>query len=412
MKEVGGDIPEEYKDFNDRVFNKAVFEKLPDQSKWDHPIELISNTMLKDYKVYPLNVKEQEELDKFLEEHLKSGWIWPSKSPYVVPFFFVKKKDGSLRPVQDYRRLNGAMIKNKYPLPLIQELIDKVQGAKYFTKLDIQWGYNNVRIKEGNKWKAAFRTNWGLFEPLVMYFGMCNSPATFQLMMNTLFCELIMTGKIVIYINDILIFTQTMEEHWDIVKRVLQILADNKLSLHPKKCKFHQTKIDYFGVILLQDSVEADPTKIKEVTQWPEPQDKREVWQFLGFCNFYHRFIPGFAWVAKPLTELMGKREWKWQEEEKNAFNKLKSKMTNPLTLNISHPNWKMRLETDTSGYAIGGVLSQLQKDNSWRSIAYLSKAMNKTERNYEIYDQELLAIMEGLKQWWQYLIGSNQFEI
>ena len=245
-----------------------------------------------------------------------------------------------------------------------------------------------------------------------MYFGMCNSPATFQLMMNTLFCELIMTGKIVIYINDILIFTQTMEEHWDIVKRVLQILADNKLSLHPKKCKFHQTKIDYFGVILLQDSVEADPTKIKEVTQWPEPQDKREVWQFLGFCNFYHRFIPGFAWVAKPLTELMGKREWKWQEEEKNAFNKLKSKMTNPLTLNISHPNWKMRLETDTSGYAIGGVLSQLQKDNSWRSIAYLSKAMNKTERNYEIYDQELLAIMEGLKQWWQYLIGSNQFEI
>jgi len=131
----------------------------------------------------------------------------------MAPFFFVKKKDRSLRPVQDYQRLNEATIKNKYPLPLIQELIDKVQGAKYFTKLDIQWGYNNVRIKKGDEWKAAFQTNQGLFKPLVMYFGMSNSSATFQLMMDTLFRELIMTGKIVIYMDDILIFTQTMKEH-------------------------------------------------------------------------------------------------------------------------------------------------------------------------------------------------------
>jgi len=127
--------------------------------------------------------------------------------------------------------------------------------------------------------------------------------------MDILFHELIMTGKIVIHMDDILIFTQTMEEHWDIVRRVLQILADNKLSLHSKKCKFHQTKIEYLGVILLQDNIEADPTKIKEVAQWLEPRDKREVWQFLGFCNFYHRFIPRFAWVAKPLTGLMEKKE-------------------------------------------------------------------------------------------------------
>jgi len=131
----------------------------------------------------------------------------------VAPFFFVKKKDGSLQPIQDYWRLNEATIKNKYPLPLIQELINKVQGVKYSTKLDIQWGYNNVRIKERDEWKAAFQTNQGLFKPLVMYFGMCNSPATFQLMMDTLFHELIMTGKIMIYMDDILIFTQTIEEH-------------------------------------------------------------------------------------------------------------------------------------------------------------------------------------------------------
>jgi len=141
-----------------------------------------------------------------------------------------------------------------------------------------------------------------------MYFGMCNSPVTFQLMMDTLFWKLIIAGKIVIYMDDILIFTQTMDEHRSIVKQVLQILANNKLLLHPKKCKFHQTKIEYLEVILSQDSIETDPTKMKGVAQWPESQDKREVQQFLGFCNFYRWFIPGFAQVAKPLTELMGKK--------------------------------------------------------------------------------------------------------
>jgi len=277
MQEEEEDIPKEYEDFNDWVFNKVVFEKLLDQSKWDHAIKLILNTMLKDCKVYPLNVKEQEELDKFLEKHLKSEWIQPFKSPCVVPFFFIKKKDRSLRPVQDYWWLNKAMIKNKYLLPLIQELINKVRGAKYFIKLDIQWGYNNVRIREGDEWKVAFWTNRGLFEPLVMYFGMCNLSTTFQLIMDTLFHELIMSGKIVIYMNNILIFTQTIEEYRSIVWQVLQILANNKLLLHPKKYKFHQTKIEYLGVVLLQDSIEANPTKIKGVAQWPESRDKREI---------------------------------------------------------------------------------------------------------------------------------------
>ena len=232
-----------------------------------------------------------------------------------------------------------------------------------------------------------------------MYFGMCNSLATFQLMMDTLFRELIMSGKIIIYMDDILIFTQTMDEHKSIVKQVLQILADNKLSLHLKKCKFYQTKIEYLGVILSQDSIETNPTKTKGVAQWLEPWDKREVWQFLGFCNFYRRFIPGFTQVAKPLTELTEKKVWKWQEEEKSTFNKLKNKITNPPTLAIPYSKQRMRLETDASGYTIEGVLSQQQEDSSWKPIAYLSKAMNETEKNYEIYDRELLAIMEGLKQ-------------
>ncbi|SJL18609.1 uncharacterized protein ARMOST_22206 [Armillaria ostoyae] len=206
-------VPPDYRSFRD-LFSKENFDELPERKPWDHAIELIPNAKSTlDCKVYPLNRNEQEQLDRFLDENLDSGRIKESKSPFASPFFFVKKKDGSLRPVQDYRKLNEMTIKNRYPLPLISELIDKLQGAKYFTKLDVRWGYNNVRIKEGDEHKAAFRTNQGLFEPTVMFFGLTNSPATFQWMMNDIFKDLISEGKVTIYLDDILIFTKDLDEH-------------------------------------------------------------------------------------------------------------------------------------------------------------------------------------------------------
>ncbi len=172
-------VPKHYQSFYD-LFSKENFNELPKRKPWDHAIELVPNTKSTlDCKVYPLNRNEQEQLDKFLDENLESGQICPSKSPFASPFFFVKKKDGSLRPVQDYRKLNEMMIKNRYLLPLISELIDKLRGAKYFTKLDVRWGYNNIRIKEGDEEKATFCINQGLFEPTVMFFGLTNSPMTF-----------------------------------------------------------------------------------------------------------------------------------------------------------------------------------------------------------------------------------------
>ncbi len=169
-----------------------------------------------------MNRNEQEQLDIFLDENLESRRIRPSKSPFASPFFFVKKKDGTLRPVQDYRKLNEMTIKNCYPLPLISELIDKLRGAKYFTKLDVHFRYNNVRIKEGDEEKATFRMNRGLYEPTVMFFGLTNSPTTFQWMMNDIFRDLIGEGKVTIYLDDILIFSKNLKEHREIVKRVLQ----------------------------------------------------------------------------------------------------------------------------------------------------------------------------------------------
>lgn len=179
-------VPSYYHGFAE-VFEKKEFDSLSERCPWDHAIELIPDAKPVNCKVYPLSLEEQRQLDAFLEENLRSGRIRPSKSLMASSFFFVKKKYGFLRPVQDYRKLNDMTVKNRYPLPLIQELVGKLKGAKYFTKLDVRWGYNNVRIKEGDEWKAAFRTNRGLFEPLVMFFDLTNSPATFQTMMNDLF---------------------------------------------------------------------------------------------------------------------------------------------------------------------------------------------------------------------------------
>jgi hypothetical protein len=162
-------VPSQYRDY-DEVFLKESFDSLPEHRLWDHAIEIIPDAKIPNRKLYPLSIEEQAQLDAFLEENLSSGRIRPSKSPIAAPFFFVKKKDSSLRLVQDYRALNAATVKNRYPLPLIDDLVNKLQGARYFTKLDVRWGYNNVRIKEGDEWKAAFRTNRGMFEPLVMFF--------------------------------------------------------------------------------------------------------------------------------------------------------------------------------------------------------------------------------------------------
>ena len=291
-----------------------------------------------DCKIYPLNPQEQKELDKFLKEQLETGRIRSSKSPMASPFFFVKKKDGKLRLVQDYRKLNEMMIKNRYPLPLISELIDQLTRAKYFSKMDVRWGYNNIPIKDGDEYKAAFRTNRGLFEPLVMFFGLTNLPATFQTMMNDIFREEIAQGWVVIYMDDILVFSHDKDLHQKQVKIILQKLEDHQLSLKAEKCYFDKEEIDFLGLIISQKGIRMDPGKVKAVTNWPTPRTKRELQQFLGFINFYRRFVKGFAGIAKPLTKLTGKDAWNWTQLQQEAFQKLKDEITSERVLMIPKP--------------------------------------------------------------------------
>src|SRR6266702_688030 len=206
-------VPEEYRR-HARTINKKESHRFPPARTWDHAIELVPEAPKAfDCKIYPMAKGEEDSLQEFIKEQLEKGYIRPSKSPYTSPFFFIKKKDGKLQPVQDYRRLNSYTVKNQYPLPLIPELIDRLRDATLFTKLDIRWGYNNVRIKEGDQEKGAFKTNLGLYEPCVMFFGLTNSPSTFQTMMDTIFRDLTTTGEVVIYMDDILIATPTNIPH-------------------------------------------------------------------------------------------------------------------------------------------------------------------------------------------------------
>ncbi|KAL7281156.1 hypothetical protein ACG7TL_004464 [Trametes sanguinea] len=404
-------VPTHYRDFAD-VFSEATFDELPEHRPYDHVIELTPGAQLYSGKLYPMSREQQAALDEFLEENLRTGRIRPSKSPWGAPFFFVKKKDGRLRPVQDYRKLNALTKKNKYPLPLISELLDRLKGAKVYTKMDIRWGYNNVRMREGDEEKAAFLTNRGLFEPLVMFFGLSNSPATFQLMMNDLFRDLILKGKVIVYLDDILVFTETLEEHRHVVRQVLQILREQKLSCKPEKCEFEVAETEYLGHIIGAGIVKMDPAKVAGVAEWPVPTTKKELQSFLGFANFYRRFVEGFAKIATPLHRLTGQTEWRWQTEQQDAFERLKTAITSAPVLAIPNDDDPFRVQCDASDYAIGAELSQKQ-DGKWRPIAFLSKALTPAERNYQIWDRELLAVIASLDEWRHFLVGARHtFEI
>ena len=314
--------------------------------------------------------------------------------------------------VQDYRYLNEHTVRNNYPLPLISQLIDKLKGSQYFTKIDLWWGYNNVWIKEGDEWKAMFICHRGSYEPTVMFFGLCNSPATFQTMMNKIFAD--MEDVVVVYIDDIMIFTKgSLAEHQAKVKEVLQRLRDNDLFARPEKCSFDKTEVEYLGMFINRDSIRMDDSKVKAITDWPVPTMVRSIRSFLGLANFYRWFIKDYAMLAKPLTDLTQKdKAFTWGSAEANAFASLKTCFTTAPILAYPDNDCQFRLETDASDFATGAVLS-IQKDDKWHPIAFSSHAMSPEEQNYPVADKEMLSVICALEQWCHYLEGAkHQFNI
>ena len=270
-----------------------------------------------------------------------------------------------------------------------------MKGTQWFTKMDIRWGYHNIRIKDGDQWKAAFKTNKGLFEPTVMFFRLCNSPATFQAMMNEIFKDMLDEGWIVIYMDNILIFSKNQEEHQEQMKHILQCLQEHNLYLKAEKCKFEVQEVEFLGMIIKPNEIAIDPTKLAGIKDWPEPTNVKAVHSFLGFSNFYRKFIGHFADLAHPLNDLTRKtKQFKWTPECQDAFDSLKTKFTESPVLLIPDPAKPFTVKSDASKYATGAVLRQKDANGDWHPCGYISHSFTATEQNYEIYNRELLGII------------------
>ncbi|SPC63836.1 related to pol protein [Ustilago sp. UG-2017b] len=407
-KEVtAADIPKPYQHLRD-VFDEVEADKLPHHTEHDLHLELVEGSKPPQGPLYLKGPKEMSELRRYLDENLEKGFIRPSKSPARSPVLFVPKKDGGLRLCVDYRGLNEITVKNRAPLPLIEEQLFLLRKARIYTKLDLRAAYNLIRITKGDEWKTAFGTQLGLYEYLVMPFGLANAPAHFQSFINDIFRDIIGV-YVVVYLDDFLIFSDTEEAHVKHVTEVLTRLRSNRLFAKLSKCEFHTKTVEFLGYIIKPTGIEMDPEKVRTVKEWPMPESIHDIQRFLGFANFYRRFIAHFARIAKPLTSLVKPTErfkkFELPEEAQQAFHKLIRAFASAGVLQHFDYHLPTRLETDASDFAIAGVLKQ-EHEGRWHPVAFYSRKMSSAERNYEIHDKELLAVVACLTQWRHMLAG------
>lgn len=396
-------IQEQYDD----VFPKDLPKQLPPHRSIDHKIELVPGSTPPSRPVYRMSPAELDELKKQLTELLDHGFIRPSKSPYGAPVLFVKKKDGSIRMCIDYRMLNKITIKNKYPLPRVDELLDRLQGAKWFSKIDLRSGYHQIRISEGDIEKTAFRTRYGHYEFLVLPFGLTNAPATFMRLINDILNPHL-DEFVIAFIDDILIYSKTKEEHEQHIKQVLEILRQHQLYAKGSKSEFCKQHVSFLGYEIGVDGIRMEKEKVKAVCEWPAPKNVQEVMEFEGFAGFYRHFIKDFSRIMSPLTDLKRKdTAFVWGPVQQNAFDTIKQRMSEEPVLIIPDPTLPFVVETDASGYAYGACLQQDQ-GKGLQPIAYLSRKMIPAEKNYATHEQELLAIVRALQEWRHHLHGAH----
>ena len=321
----------------------------------------------------------------------------------------MKKPGGGVRVCVDYRGINNVTFRSRYPLPLIKETLDAICKAKIFTKLDIIAAFNRIRVAEGHEWLTAFITRFGLFESLVCPFGLQGAPGAFQNYVNDILHD-ILDVYATAYLDDILIFSDNEEDHERHVNDVLERLAKAGLQVDIDKCEFYTKKTKYLGLIITPGGIEMDPEKVKAIADWQPPTSKKFLQSFLGFANFYRRFIKGFSAIAAPLYDLTKRDvEWEWTLAQQSAFEALKVAFSSGPTLRIYDWSKKTVVETDASNWASGGTLSQYGDDGVLYPVAYFSSRHTAQECNYDIYDKELLAIIKALEEWRPELEGAQQ---
>ncbi|GJU09524.1 putative reverse transcriptase domain-containing protein, partial [Tanacetum coccineum] len=331
---------------------------------------------------YRLAPSEMKELSEQLQELSDKGFIRPSSSPWGAPVLFVKKKDGSFRMCIDYRELNKLTVKNRYPLPRIDDLFDQLQGSSIYSKIDLRSGYHQLRVREQDIPKTAFRTRYGHYEFQVMPFGLTNAPAVFMDLMNRV-CKPYLDKFVIVFIDDILIYSKNEREHEEHLKTILELLKEEKLYAKFSKCEFWIPKVQFLGHVIDSRGIHVDPAKIESIKDWASPKTPTEIRQFLGLAGYYRRFIEGFSKIAKSMTKLTQKGiKFDWGEKEENAFQLIKQKLCSAPILALPEGSEDFVVYCDASHKGLGAVLMQREK-----VIAYASRQLKVHEKNYTTHD-------------------------
>ena len=387
-----------------REFSDVFPEDLPGiplDREIDFQIELAPGTepiSKAPYRMAPLELKE---LKVQMEERVSKGFVRPSTSPWGAPILFVKKMDRIFRLCIDYRELNKVTIRNQYPLPRINDLFDQLQGAKVFSKIDLRSGYHQLKIRSEDVPKTAFRTRYGHSEFLVMPFGLTNAPAVFMDLMNRIF-KPYLDQFVIVFIDDILIYSGSKEDHEEHLRVVLQILRENQLYAKFSKCQFWLDSVAFLGHVISAEGVSVDPQKTEAIVNWKPPTNVTEIRSFLGLAGYYRKFVEGFSKLAAPLTKLTRKEEkFVWSEACHQSFDELKRKLTSAPVLTLPSGNDGYTVYCDASRQGLGCVL--MEHENV---IAYASRQLKKHEQNYPTHDLELAAVVFALRIWRHYLYG------
>ena len=407
MEDVKNKLPAEYHEFLD-VFDRSKADQLPPHRSYDHKIELNGDSRPPQTRAYRMSPYKLQKVKEYLNENLSKGFITPSQAPYSSPVLFALKANGDLRFCVDYRKLNAITKRNRYPLPLIEEVIGKLVGCKHLTRLDIIAAFNKLRMHPDSEDLTTFITALGSYKYHVLPFGLTNGPSTFQQYINDVlwdylneFCQA--------YLDDILIYSKTRKEHRQHVSKVLSRLREAGLQVDIKKCEFDVQETAFLGVIVSGQGLRMDPHKVEAVVNWRTPSNLKEVQGFVGFANFYRRFIKDFSKLVKPLVALTRKdTPFLWSPECSQAFESVKQQVTAAPVLRHFDPKRQAILETDASDYVTGGVLSQFDDDHILHPVAFYSRSMVPAECNYHIYDKELLAIIRCFEHWRPELEGTD----
>lgn len=370
----------------------------PFREGFDHQIPLAIGSNPVNQRPYRYNSMQKDVIDKMVRDMLDQGIIQYSSSPYASPIVLVKKKDGSWRLCVDYRGLNKQTIKDKYPIPLLEDLLDELGGSTHFSKLDLRAGFHQLRMHPPDVYKTAFKTHAGHYEYLVMPFGLTNAPCTFQGLMNHVFRH-IARKFLLVFFDDILVYSPSWDTHLTHLAEVFSVLRQQQLYLKPSKCTFGATVIEYLGHFISAAGVSTDPEKIKAIENWPIPTSQKQLRSFLGLANYYRRFIQGYSIIARPLTNLLKKDGFLWNLEATAAFDNLKAALMHTPVLALPNFDKDFVVETDASNTGIGAVLMQES-----HPICYISRALGPRHQGLSVYEKELLAVVHAVQTWSSYL--------